>query len=93
MKSYRKELNFHTKTRRAYVNITPQVEAALAESGIHEGLCLVNAMNITAWWWLRTPGMHSNTAVYVNTGGSINLAGHRAYNGDGGVRPAIWVKL
>ena len=48
MKSYRKELNFHTKTRHAYVNITSQVEAALAESGIHEGLCLVNAMNITA---------------------------------------------
>jgi len=48
MKSYRKELTFRTETRRAYVNITPQVEAALAESGIAEGLCLVNAMHITA---------------------------------------------
>ncbi len=48
MKSYRKELLFHTKTRRAYINITPQVEAALAESGIREGFCLVNAMHITA---------------------------------------------
>jgi secondary thiamine-phosphate synthase enzyme len=48
MKSYRKELTFHTDTRRAYINITPQVEAALAESVICEGLCLVNAMNITA---------------------------------------------
>ena len=48
MKSYRKELHINTKTRRAYVNITPQVEAALSESGIREGLCLVNAMNITA---------------------------------------------
>ena len=48
MKSYRKELTFHTNTRRAYINITPQVEAALAESGIREGLCLVNAMHITA---------------------------------------------
>lgn len=48
MKSYRKELHFHTKTRRAYVNITPQVEAALLESGIQEGMALVNAMNITA---------------------------------------------
>ena len=48
MNSYRKELKLHTKTRRAYVNITPQVEAALTESGIREGLCLVNAMNITA---------------------------------------------
>ena len=48
MKSSRKELTFRTKTRRAYVNITPQVEIALVESGIREGLCLVNAMNITA---------------------------------------------
>ena len=48
MKSYRKELTFRTKTRRAYVNITPQVDNALAESGIREGFCLVNAMNITA---------------------------------------------
>lgn len=48
MKSYRKELHLCTKTRRAYINITPQVETALAESGIREGLCLVNAMHITA---------------------------------------------
>ena len=48
MKSYRKELHLCTKMRRAYVNITPQVETALAESGIREGLCLVNAMHITA---------------------------------------------
>ncbi len=48
MKSYRKELWFKTPGRRAYLNITPQVEACLAESGIREGLCLVNAMHITA---------------------------------------------
>ena len=48
MKSYRKELTFSTNTRRAYINITPQVEEALAESGIKDGLCLVNAMHITA---------------------------------------------
>ena len=48
MKSYRKELTFRTKTRRAFINITPQVEDALHESNIREGLCLVNAMNITA---------------------------------------------
>ena len=48
MKSYRKELTVSTKTRRAFVNITPDVEAALRESGIQEGLCLVNAMHITA---------------------------------------------
>ena len=48
MKSFRKELTFRTQTRRAYVNITPQIESALLESGIKEGLCLVNAMHITA---------------------------------------------
>ncbi|MDR2904604.1 MAG: secondary thiamine-phosphate synthase enzyme YjbQ [Helicobacteraceae bacterium] len=48
MRSFRKELTFHTPTRRAFINITPQVEAALKESGIREGLCLVNAMHITA---------------------------------------------
>lgn len=48
MKNFRKELWFETKTRRAYLNITPQVEAAIAESGIRDGLCLVNAMHISA---------------------------------------------
>ena len=48
MKSYRKELVLNTSVRRAYINITPQIEAAIAESGIKEGLCLVNAMHITA---------------------------------------------
>ncbi len=48
MKTHRKELWINTKTRRAYLNITPQVEEALSESGITEGLCLVNAMHITA---------------------------------------------
>ncbi len=48
MKSYRKELWFNTKKKREYINITPEVEKALKESGIKEGLCLVNAMHITA---------------------------------------------
>lgn len=48
MKSYRKELSFNISSRRAFVNITPKVEECLEESGIKEGLCLVNAMNITA---------------------------------------------
>ncbi|MFH1530659.1 MAG: secondary thiamine-phosphate synthase enzyme YjbQ [Pseudomonadota bacterium] len=48
MKSHRKELTFHVPTRREFINITTQVEAALRESGIREGLCLVNAMHITA---------------------------------------------
>ena len=48
MKSYRKELGFEVPTRRAFINITPQVERCLVESGIQEGLLLVNAMHITA---------------------------------------------
>ena len=48
MKSHRKELWFHLPTRRGFVNITPEVEVALRESGIKEGLVLVNAMHITA---------------------------------------------
>jgi len=48
VRSYRKELWFETSERRAFLNITPQVEAALKESGVREGLALVNAMHITA---------------------------------------------
>src|SRR5206468_9970639 len=48
MKSYREELWFETKTRRAYLNITSQVQAAVQKSGVREGLVLVNAMHITA---------------------------------------------
>jgi secondary thiamine-phosphate synthase enzyme len=48
MRSYRKELWFHLPSRRGFVNITGQVEACLRESGVQEGLVLVNAMHITA---------------------------------------------
>ena len=46
MKTYRKELWFDVPTRRAFINITPEVEQCLAESGIQEGLLLCNAMHI-----------------------------------------------
>ena len=48
MKSYREELWFSTRTRRDYINITSQVEKIIKKSGVCEGLCLVNAMHITA---------------------------------------------
>ncbi|MCC6544270.1 MAG: YjbQ family protein [Nitrospirae bacterium] len=48
MKSYREELWFEIKTRRSYINITTHVKDALRKSGVSEGLCLVNAMHITA---------------------------------------------
>jgi thiamine phosphate synthase YjbQ (UPF0047 family) len=43
MKSYRKELWFNTPTRRAFINITPEVEECVRESGVKEGLCLVKS--------------------------------------------------
>ena len=48
MRSHRKELWFETKERRAYINITPKIEEEVRASGVREGLCLVNAMHITA---------------------------------------------
>ena len=48
MKSYREELWFSTPHRRDYLNITPKIEEVVKKSGVHEGLCLVNAMHITA---------------------------------------------
>jgi secondary thiamine-phosphate synthase enzyme len=48
MRSFRKELTFNVPARRGFINITPQVKEALRESGIREGLCLVNPMHITA---------------------------------------------
>ena len=48
MKSYRKELWFNVPGRRGFINITPQVNECLRESGIQEGLCLDNALNITS---------------------------------------------
>ena len=48
MKTYRKELWFEIPTRRGFVNITPKVEDAVGHSGVSDGLCLVNAMHITA---------------------------------------------
>ena len=62
MKSYRKELWFEVPRRRAFLNITPQVEQCLRESGIREGLCLVNAMHITASVFINDDesGLHAD---------------------------------
>lgn len=62
MKSYRKELWFNTKQRVAFINITPDVEKALAASSIREGLCLVNAMHITASVFINDDevGLHAD---------------------------------
>lgn len=67
MKTFRKELWFKTPTRRAYVNITPQVEECLAASGVTEGLCLVNAMHITASVFINDDerGLHHDFEVWL----------------------------
>ena len=78
-------------TRRAFVNITPQVEALVARSGVKEGLCLVNAMHITASVfvnddesglhrdmdrWLETLAPHAPTSQYDHNNGEDNADAH-----------------
>jgi secondary thiamine-phosphate synthase enzyme len=67
MKSYRKELWFNVPTRRAFINITPEVEKCVEESGIREGLCLVNAMHITASVFINDDesGLHHDFEVWL----------------------------
>ena len=67
MKSFRKELVMHLPRRRMFVNITPQVEEALAESGIREGLVLCNAMHITASVFINDDesGLHSDFEAFL----------------------------
>ena len=67
MKSYRKELWFETSKRRELINITHEVAACLAESGIREGLLLVNAMHITASVFINDDesGLHHDIDVWL----------------------------
>lgn len=67
MRSYRKELWFDVPARRRIVPITGEVEAALRESGIQEGLCLVNAMHITASVFINDEesGLHHDYEVWL----------------------------
>lgn len=78
MKSFRKELWFNIPSRRGFVNITPQVEEALRESGIKEGLCLVNAMHITASVFINDDesGLHHDYEKWLE-----KLAPHEPVSG------------
>jgi secondary thiamine-phosphate synthase enzyme len=92
MKSYRKELWFEVPTRRGFINITGQVDQCLAESGVQEGLVLVNAMHITASVfinddehglhqdyekWLERLAPHEPTSQYLhNRTGEDNADAH-----------------
>jgi secondary thiamine-phosphate synthase enzyme len=77
MKTYRKELWFNTTSRREFINITPEVNACLAESGIKEGLLLVNAMHITASVFINDDesGLHHDMDVWLD-----RLAPEKPYN-------------
>ena len=91
MKSYRKELYFEVPTRRAFINITDQVESCLQDSGIREGLVLVNAMHITASVfinddesglhqdyeeWLEKLAPHAPVSQYKHNGYEDNADAH-----------------
>lgn len=67
MKSYRKELWFDTKNRRELINITRQVQVCVAESGIKEGLVLVNAMHITSSVFINDDesGLHHDFEIWL----------------------------
>jgi secondary thiamine-phosphate synthase enzyme len=67
MKSYRKELWFNTSSRRQFINITPEVEECLSESGIEEGFVLCNAMHITASVFINDDesGLHQDFEVWL----------------------------
>ena len=91
MKSFRKELWFNVPSRRGFVNITPQVEDCLRESGIQEGIVLVNAMHITASVfindnerglfqdfevWLEKLAPHEPVSQYRHNTGEDNADAH-----------------
>jgi secondary thiamine-phosphate synthase enzyme len=67
MKSYRKELWFEISTRRAFLNITTQVEKCVVESGIKEGLCLVNSMHISSSVFINDDesGLHHDFEIWL----------------------------
>ncbi len=67
MKSYRKELWFNTRGRREFINITPEVEQCLRESGVKEGFVLCNAMHITASVFINDDesGLHHDFEVWL----------------------------
>lgn len=77
MKSFRKELWVHTQKRREFINITPDVQSALQESGIQEGFCLVNAMHITASVFINDNemGLHQDFEKWLE-----HLAPEKPYN-------------
>jgi secondary thiamine-phosphate synthase enzyme len=85
MKNYRKELWFDIPTRRAFINITPEVTACLRESGISEGLLLVNAMHITASVFINDDesGLHQDYERWLEELAPHEPISHYRHNNTG----------
>ncbi|NIQ98219.1 MAG: YjbQ family protein [Desulfuromonadales bacterium] len=96
MKSYRKELWFDIPTRRAFINITPDVQACLDDSGIHEGFCLVNAMHITASVFINDDegGLHQDFEKWLEELAPFDPDGYQHHrtgedNGDAHLKRSV----
>jgi secondary thiamine-phosphate synthase enzyme len=85
MKTYRKELWFDVSGRRAFVNITPEVDAALVQSGVQEGLVLVNAMHITASVFINDDesGLHQDYETWLEQLAPHEPVGQYRHNATG----------
>ena len=87
MKNYRKELWFNIPTRRAFVNITPEVEKCLKDSGVKEGLLLVNAMHISASVFINDDesGLHHDFEQFLERLAHHEPIAHYRHNGRLGI--------
>ena len=84
MKTYTEYLSFETKKKRDYINITPQVEAAVIKSGVQEGLCLVNPMHITASVYINDDedGLIQDFDDFLEKIAPYDLKGYRHHRTD-----------
>ncbi len=85
MKSYRKELFFNLPSRRGFINITPEVEKCLAESGVKEGLALVNSMHITSSVFINDDeaGLHHDLEAWLERLAPHEPVSHYRHNDTG----------
>jgi secondary thiamine-phosphate synthase enzyme len=97
MKTYTEYLWFETKKKRDYINITPQVEAAVTKSGVQEGLCLVNPMHITASIYINDDedGLIQDFDDFLEKIAPYDLKGYRHHrtgedNGDSHVKRQLF---
>ena len=97
MKTHTEYLSFETKKKRDYINITPQVEAAVTQSGVKEGLCLVNPMHITASVYINDdePGLIQDFDDFLERLAPYDLKGYRHHrtgedNGDSHVKRQLF---